>query len=751
VALRRLHFAWKLLVLLPIPLIWCVLAWSGSLAFFENRWVDWRFRYRGEIDAPVKIVYVNIDSRSLDPQEIGGWPWNRSYFEVVCRTLLERAGVKAVGIDVVLSDSGISESADLPRLLEGNLQFYRFLYPNPPVVLAAAFSGHQFRDALGRLSERKLPLVVSEKRALEQIEAPELPNFLVGRISRSPPTVGLIDTENGGTRAVPLYAPSNVRTYYHLTVELARRYWDVPAEGVTVTARHLEFKRADGSLVARVPLRDRQFLDVNWFSRWSSERNLRESFSVVYAYALNLEDEDPEARASAEAFFAQEDFRDAIVLIGPVDPLLQDLAPTSLDDAPVPKVSVHGNVLKSMISGEYLQRLPRWGEVVAVMILSLLVTALALSGGARAVWLKAAAGMLAIGYAAAAFELFRLQHIVLPMVAPLGAAFTASFAGIFWQVLEEQKARGRLKTMFGTYLAPEVVEQMVESGQDPQLGGHDLEITAYFSDIQNFTSFSELLPSAQLGELLNEYLTACTDIVQAERGTLDKYIGDAVVAMFGAPVTQPDHAYRACVASQRVHQRLAELRDKWKSEGARWPTIVSEMRTRIGLNTGVCMIGNMGSRTRFNYTMMGDNVNLAARMESGAKRWGVYTLVTEATKAACESRGRDVVFRSLGRIVVAGRAQPVPIYDIVGLKDHLAREAFDCVELFEAALERYHARDWNAARALFERSAALEPLQPGRDPGVKTNPSLAYLWIVADMAVRPPAADWDGVYVMAEK
>lgn len=748
---QRFSFARKFLVLLPLPLLWCVLAYFGAFEFFEKRSVDWRFRYRGELEAPVKVIYIDVDSRALD--EIGGWPWSRSYFEVVCRTLVERAGVKAIGIDMVLSDLGIAESADHAKLAEGNLAFARFLYNAPPVVLAAAFSADTFRDINGVTTDRSLPVVARERRAPEEIEAPELPHFLLpsGR-SWNPPVIGLIDTENGGTRAVPLYAPTNVRTYYHLTVELARRYFDVGAEGVHVSDDALRLVRDDGSVVADIPMRDRQFLDINWFSHWASRLNPRESFNIVYAYALNLQSEDPAARESAEAYFAQAEFRDAIVLIGPVDPLLQDLAPTSFDDGPVPKVGVHGNVLKTIVSGKYLRTVPFSGVVLIIVLLSLAMSALAQSGGARSVWMKLAAVVLAVGYVGIAFELFRLQHIVLPLITPVGAAFTTSFAAIIWQVVEEQKAKGRIKSMFGTYLAPEVVDRMIDSGRDPELGGHDAEITPYFSDIQGFSSFSELLTSSQLGELLNEYLTACTDLVQGEGGTLDKYIGDAIVAMFGAPIVLPDHAYRACVAATRVQQRIGELREKWKGEGNKWPEIVWKMRARIGLNTGVCMIGNMGSRTRFNYTMMGDNVNLAARMESGAKSWGAYTMCTEATRAACVAHGGDaVVFRPLGRIVVLGRSQPVPIHEVVGMRDALAADAMDCIELFQQGLERYYSRDWSGARERFEKSASLEPLQPGRDVGVKTNPSLVYQRIVAEMALNPPPADWDGVYVMTAK
>ncbi len=260
--------------------------------------------------------------------------------------------------------------------------------------------------------------------------------------------------------------------------------------------------------------------------------------------------------------------------------------------------------------------------------------------------------------------------------------------------MQEQKAKGKIKGMFGTYLVPTVVDSMIDSGRDPELGGHDAEITPYFSDIQSFSAFSEVLSSSQLGDLLNEYLTVCTDIIQEKGGTLDKYIGDAVVAMFGAPVDLENHAYKACFVSQLVHQRLDDLREKWTREGDKWPELVHQMRTRIGLNTGSCMIGNMGSRTCFNYTMMGDNVNLAARMESGAKSWGAFTMVAESTKLACEKHGGDrIIFRPLGRIVVKGRSKPVPINEIVGLQESVSESTRECVGLFAEGMQRYYDQD----------------------------------------------------------
>jgi len=306
--------------------------------------------------------------------------------------------------------------------------------------------------------------------------------------------------------------------------------------------------------------------------------------------------------------------------------------------------------------------------------------------------------------------------------------------------------------MFGSYLSPLVVQQMVEAETTPELGGVTEEITAYFSDIQGFSAFSEKLSAAQLVELLNEYLTACTDIVQEERGTLDKYIGDAVVAMYGAPLKLEDHAYRACASALRVQEKQAKLRQKWMSEGPKWPELVHAMRTRIGLNTGPCMIGNMGSRSRFSYTMMGDDVNLAARMESGAQAWGVYTMVSETTRIACEVGERcPMLFRALGKIQVKGRSRPVPIHELVGWRDEIGDEVVAGLAEFERGLACYRERRWDEALGYFEKSDRVEPYQPERDKGISTNPSRVYQRIVRDLATRELPADWDGIYTMPSK
>lgn len=744
---------WRMLFLLPVPLLWALAGHLGYLRVAEDLSLSWRYRVRGERTTSAKIVYVDIDSRSIS--DLKNFPWPRNYFSELGAALLTEGKAKAVGVDIVFSETGVSPAYDAQRWREANIAFYRFLRADPPMVFAASYSAAEYREVTGKIATRELPLIRNLLPSLDQIPSPEVLELeLRPGMLWSPPRMALIDTLNGGTQWVPLFVPTAtnaVQRFDHMALTLALIYWGVPGENVKITRDAIEVPRPDGTLAARIPLTDQQMVEVNWFSHWISDQNPRTSFSVALGHALALQDGTDEQKANAREFFSE--FKDAIVLIGPVDPLLQDLATTPFDDLPVPKVGIHGNLLKTMISGEYLHRLPTWTLYAITALLGSLVTALAMLGGARGLRSKFVALALLAGYAGLAFALFSAAHVVLPFATPLGGALTMAFVGVMWQLVVEEKQKGRIKGMFGAYVSPELVERMVASEADPQLGGHDDEITAYFSDIQAFSSFSEKLGSGPLVELMNEYLTACTDIVQSEGGTLDKYIGDAVVAMFGAPIPLTDHAYRACVASQKVHLKLAELRQKWRAESGKWPPIVHNMQTRIGLNSGICMIGNMGSRTRFNYTMMGDNVNLAARMESGAKSWGAYTMCTEATKLACEKHGGDrIVFRPLARLVVKGRQQAVPVFEIVGLKEHVSAQTRECLALFEAALGKYYARDWQGALQLFERSRLLEPNIPGQTPGVVSNPSLVYLeHVVPEAIAEPPPDDWDGRYVMKEK
>jgi adenylate cyclase len=750
VAQLKKKFDWKILLLLPVPLIWGWLAQTGRLQAVENLLLDLRFRFRGEIQAPVKVFYVDVDTRAV--QKIGERPWNRARFAEAAQLLLEQGHAKAVGFDFVFSDFGHSDLVNKEEATKGNFALARVARKHPELILAAQYTGGQ---ALTQAGMREFPLLRKGFAHREKNDVPELPQYPMVNPAWTA-TIGLIDIDyeygiDQMPRWAPLFAESALTNFWHIAVQLACVELGVPPGSVRRNGDTLEIFGKDGAVLRKIPLTEKQLLEVDWFSKWDNQRlNPRSSMADVLIAGEMLQSEKAADKAEAEDYFQR--FAGAIVLVGPVDPLLQDLAPTPFDSDPVPKIGGHGNLLKTIISEKYLHRPPGWVLWASVLGLTVTVTGLTVFGGARSLATKVLALVVLGGFVTAALYAFKEVDLILPLAAPVGAAFSTGFIATLWQLLQEEKQKGRIKNMFGTYLAPELVNQMVNSEADPKLGGHEEVITAYFSDIQSFSTFSELMPASQLVELMNEYLTACTDIVQEEKGTLDKYIGDAVVAIYGAPLPVPDHAYRACVATQRVQLRIEELRQKWRSEAGKWPAVVHVLRARLGLNTGTAIIGNMGSRTRFSYTMMGDNVNLAARMESGAKSLGVYTMVTEATKLECEKHGGDhLVFRFLDKIVVKGRSQPVPVFEIVGLKENVNQRTHDCVGVYAQGMERYLLQDWDGALQLFTKSAALEPNQPSKTQAIEANPSTILIQRCHHMKEHPPGANWDGVYVMKEK
>ncbi|WOO43222.1 adenylate/guanylate cyclase domain-containing protein [Rubellicoccus peritrichatus] len=540
-------------------------------------------------------------------------------------------------------------------------------------------------------------------------------------------------------------------TFYHITIELILKYFGLTNDAVEVTQDFLIIRDKDGTELVKAPMKEGQITEVNWFSKWiNHDLNPRASIIHIIQQYINLRDGEGVIKEEAEEFFKK--FNDAIVLVGPVDPILQDLAPTPFDSAPVPKVSVHGNMVKTLMSGIYITRISSGLQITIIFLLTVVVSILGLYSGKLSVLAKTGSGILLVGYVIVSFVTFSTLHILIPLIAPIASAITTTAAGALYQLFVEERQKGRITGMFGTYLSPELVTEMVESGEEPALGGEDVRITAFFSDVQSFSSFSELLEPDQLVTLMNEYLTAMTDILMQEGAYVDKYIGDAIVAMFNAPVHLPGHELRGCIAAAKIQKRQLELRAKWADEGDKWPDIVSKMQTRIGLNTGNATVGNMGSESRFNYTMMGDTVNLAARCESGAKTAGVYSLVTAETMKAAKESGDDVLFRFVDKWQVKGRKKPVDMYEIVGLTADMDQSTIDCVRYYEEGLDRYFALDWIPALNLFERASELEPNQPGITPGVTTNPSLVLLQRCKTLRQHPPDPNyWNGVFVMTTK
>lgn len=711
------------------------LAQMEWLQRFENITLDARARLRTRFfptNPRDDVVLIGIDEASLNNKAFGRWPWDRSLhgdFVQLCGFVKP----SVIAWDILFDDPHEEDGRFANGIRRGKTD----------VVLggqsAEADIGLKPDDAsLKKFPIAPLSRIEGDRSAVAGDDAMSVPRAPLGEVA----DIGFVNAPpgpDGVLREAPLIVRIGDRIYPTLSLRSLMHHWHLTSDQVLVRLGDAVVIEND-FMRRRIPIdRAGNFL-INYRHTLGGFRNYgyAEAFTLLKQRFVDKRpvDETPELTGR-------------ILLIGQTADGLTDFGPTPLSSH-TPLVLVHANVLENVLNDDFARR----ARNAPIWVVGFAITAASLAFLTKRKFYQQALFSLGVpvAYSLAAILCWAKFSVWVPVVWPVLGFGSAQIFMVGRRVLAEQRAKEQIKGMFGTYVSPELVSRMVASGESPRLGGHEADITAFFSDIQAYSTFSEKLPPEQLVELLNEYLTACTDIVQEEGGTLDKYIGDAIVAMFGAPIALPDHAARACLATLRVQGRLAELRAKWEGEGGRWPEAVRKMRSRVGLNSGPAIIGNMGSRTRFNYTMTGDNVNLAARMESGAKSWGVYSMCTESTRLACERHapGR-VVFRPLGRIVVKGRTQAVPIHELVGLTAEVAASVHEGLGLFAEALASYYARDWDGARARFERSQLLESNIPGRAAGVATNPSLVYLGLVEHFRREPPPENWNGEYVMTEK
>ena len=335
------------------------------------------------------------------------------------------------------------------------------------------------------------------------------------------------------------------------------------------------------------------------------------------------------------------------------------------------------------------------------------------------------------------------SSVVVPMIAPIAGILVTYLANVLYSFLNEQKDKKFLKSTFGQYISPDLIDKMFDNKQEPKLGGETGIHTAFFSDIQSFSSFTEVLEPEKMVNLMNEYLTEMTNVLLSRNGTLDKYIGDAIVAFYGAPVPVEDHEYQACMTALDMKDQLENLREKWRSEEG-WPEIVHNMQHRIGLSSGRMVTGNMGSTMRMNYTMMGDNVNLAARLEASAKQYGIYIQVSESTYKVVKDK---FDWRFLDYVRVKGKQLPVKVYELIAEKGKVNDTDKVVIEAFSQAQELYFKQDWDNAINGFKECKELEDMFPGRSE----NPSNVYLKRCYQLKENPPGKDWDGVWVLTKK
>ncbi len=489
--------------------------------------------------------------------------------------------------------------------------------------------------------------------------------------------------------------------------------------------------------VKRVPIDNYGRYLVNYIGRFNTDKESR-PFQHLSYYDVTKNRHD------------QAMYQGKIFILGSAAPALFDFVPGPHEENN-PAVLIHATIIQNILNDNYIVTLAEKHQQFIVILLAILCMALGLFIKS---YISIAISLLLMGaYTFIAFRYFQ-DGIYIGVSKQLFAMLLTNIAALIVQFYYENKEKRFLDNAFKQYISPELIDEMVNNEIMPTLGGEKSNITAFFTDIASFSTFSEKIGDpSRLVDLLNEYLTAMTDTLLSNKGTLDKYEGDAIIAFFGAPMPLENHAQSACSAACDMQSKLMKLRKKWTSEGDKWPKVVHDMHMRIGINSGDIVTGNMGSTMRKNYTMMGDAVNLASRLESAAKQYGAYIQISEDTQKHLEPG--KFIFRSLDTIRVVGKSLPVKTFELLAKSDCDNSDSLNkLVEIWEQARDAYLDMDWDKAQDLFTQCLEYEPHLPERDPGSKTCPSLVYIQRCIAYREKPPVApgeEWDGVFTATSK
>jgi class 3 adenylate cyclase len=391
----------------------------------------------------------------------------------------------------------------------------------------------------------------------------------------------------------------------------------------------------------------------------------------------------------------------------------------------IPGVYIHATAVNNLIRGNSLIEFGRLFTLLAALALATAAAAIAFLLGP----VMAALATLGVAAAWLAGAMLMFRHgVVFPLVEPITAAVLTLGGTVGYRFVVADRGKRLLRQSFSLYLAPAVIEKMMASNKPPALGGEMRHVSVYFSDIADFSTISEKIAPTDLVAAMNEYLSAMTDIIEANGGFVDKYIGDAIVAVFGAPLDDPDHSVNAVQAALQCAARLPGLDRVTAAFGG-------AVRQRIGLNTGEALVGNIGSRRRFNYTVMGDMVNLASRLEGANKFFGTTIMASETTRIAA---GATFAWRELDSIRVKGRAQAVKIYEPLGPAGDVTAERRLRAEAYADGLARYRTREFAGAAEQF----AKLPDDP---------PAALFAARARELSNHPPGLDWEPVNTLDEK
>lgn len=682
-----------------------------------------------------RIVILDIDEKSL--AEGGRWPWSRDKMATLLDRLFDHYGVAILGFDVVFAEpddsSGLKSLDALSRrdlkddagfqsalkALRGTLDYDRRFAESMkgrPVVLGYYFTNLSSALVSGKLPEPVLPPGTFKGRNLALTTwngyGANLPDYQANAASGGH-FVPLVDFD-GISRRVPMLVEYDGAYYESLSLAMVRLllgmppvvpgYADDGAGGRGYAGLEwLDLNTQRGTV--RIPVDESAASLIPYRGKEGSFRYLS------IADALNK-------RLPVEAL------KGKIVIIGTTTPGLMDLRATPVATT-YPGVEIHANLIAGMLDGS-IRLKPAYvlgAEVLMIGLCGLLLALLLpLFSPMKATLLAGGTFVVVTG-----LNLFLWQSgLLLPLASTLLMIVALYALSMSWGYFVESRSKRQFTELFGQYVPPELVDEMARDPERYSMEGRNQELTVLFSDVRSFTTISEGLDPKELTQLMNEYLGAMTTIVRNNRGTLDKYIGDAIMAFWGAPVADAEHARNAVRTALDMQRELRRLDEPFKARG--WPML----HIGVGINTGTMTVGDMGSPVRKAYTVMGDAVNLGSRLEGITKQYGVGIIAGETTRALV----KDVVFRELDRVRVKGKDEPVAIYEPLGFSGEVTPERMEALKLWQHALRYYRAQDWDQADVQIYNLLRQEP---------DCRLYQLYAERIAHYRQAPPGEGWDGV------
>ncbi len=736
---------WPRIAVTLLPLLLALLhavsiAPVGVLQRLDDIIYDARLRATMPRTLDDRVVIIDLDEKSL--AEVGRWPWSRNRLAELTDELFDRQKVALLGFDVVFAEA--DNSSGLKRLTElaqnelrdqrgyfarlmslhaslYNVAFFETTLEKRPVVLGYYLTS----DRDGRTSG-VLPASVMTKSDLlgKPIGFTSWSGFgsNIAQLASAAPAAGHLNPiaeSDGVVRSLPLIAEHKGQYYESLSLAMFRILAGSPTVVPGFPKDRFLSRSYQGLESIQLKLGNNKSLSIPVDDRVATLVPYRgfggpKSGSYRYISAADV----------LSKSLPPNSLKDKIILVGTTAPGLQDLRVTPVGET-YPGVEAHANVISGLLDGKILVK-PDYAvgyEVVLLVVAGLILAfALPVLSAPRAVILSASVIVVLV---ALNLWMYLDFGLVLPLASALSMAVTAFALNMSYGYFVESRSKRELANLFGTYVPPELVDEMVKDPDSYSMKAANKELTVMFCDMRGFTKMSEKMEPIQLQELLNSVFSRLTSLIRANRGTIDKYMGDCVMAFWGAPVETPEHAHLAVKAAMEMSVAIKTINEEHRAKG------LPEIGIGIGLNTGSMCVGDMGSNIRRSYTVIGDAVNLGSRLEGLSKAYGVDMVVSESTRKLAP----DFVWQELDKVRVKGKEKAVSIYYPVAPAGQLVAESQSELKAWAAFIRAYRSQDWDQSDVLM-----LNLLRGN----AKKYLYQIYSERVASMRMLPFDPEWDG-------